>query len=100
MDNILSNFNNHELYFITYLISINLISFLVYALDKKKAKNKEWRIPESTLILLSIIGGALGGLMAMAIFKHKLSKKIFYIGIPLIIIINKIVELVIFNYLR
>lgn len=97
---ILSSFNTQEVYFLTYLTLINLISFLVYGVDKKKAKNKEWRIPESTLILLSIIGGALGGLMAMVIFKHKLSKKIFYIGIPIIIIINKIIELAIFNYLR
>lgn len=97
---ILSSLNTQEVYFLTYLILINLISFLVYGVDKKKAKNKEWRIPESTLILLSIIGGSLGGLMAMVIFKHKLSKKIFYIGIPIIIIINKIIELAIFNYLR
>ena len=97
---ILSSFNTQEVYFLTYLTLINLISFLVYGVDKKKAKNKEWRIPESTLILLSIIGGALGGLMAMVIFKHKLSKKIFYIGIPIIIIINKIIELAIFNLLR
>lgn len=97
---ILSKLNTHEIYFITYLVLINLISFLVYGVDKKKAKNKQWRIPESTLIFLSLIGGGLGGLIAMVIFKHKLSKKLFYIGLPIIIIINKIVELAIFNLLR
>lgn len=97
--NILS-FNPNEIYFIIYLTLINLISFLVYGIDKNKAKNKQWRIPESTLIFLSLIGGSLGGLMAMVIFKHKLSKRLFYIGLPIIAIINKIAELAIFNLLR
>lgn len=98
--NILPHFNNKEIFFLVYLISINIVTFLVYGIDKNKAKNKQWRIPESTLIFLSLIGGSLGGLMAMVIFKHKLSKKLFYLGIPIIIIINKIVELTILNYLR
>lgn len=98
--NILSNFNAQETYFLGYLILINLITFIIYGIDKDKARNKQWRIPESTLMLLGLIGGALGGLMAMVIFKHKLSKALFYIGIPLIIIINMISELAILNYLR
>lgn len=97
---ILSNFNNQEIYFLVYLILINLIAFIAYGVDKNKAKNKGWRISEFTLIFISIIGGGLGGLVAMVIFKHKLSKKSFYIGLPLIIVLNIIIELVIFNYLR
>ena len=97
---ILSNFNNHEIYFLAYLILINLITFIAYGVDKNKAKNKSWRISEFTLIFISIIGGALGGLMAMVIYKHKLSKKSFYIGLPLIIVLNITIQLVIFNYLR
>ena len=97
---IISNFNSSELYFLIYIIVINFISFMAYGIDKSKAKNKQWRIPEFTLIFLSLIGGALGGLMAMVIYKHKLSKKSFYIGLPFIIILNKIMEIAIFNYLK
>lgn len=97
---ILSNFNNQEIYFLGYLILINIITFIAYGVDKSKSRNKQWRIPESTLIFLGLIGGAIGGLMAMVIFKHKLSKKSFYMGLPLIIVLNIIMELVIFSYLR
>lgn len=72
----------------------------MFGIDKRKAKRKEWRISEATLFGVSIFGGAIGSLVGMVVFKHKLSKKPFYIGIPLIIIITKIIELIIFNYIR
>lgn len=97
---LLSNFNKLELYFLTYVILINFITFIVYGIDKNKAKNKQWRIPESTLIFLCLMGGSVGGLISMVVFKHKLSKKKFYIGIPSILILNKIIEMVIFNYIK
>lgn len=96
----LSDFNDYELYFLFYIVGINLLTFIVYGVDKRKAKKKKHRIPEITLIFLSLIGGGLGGLMGMVIFKHKLSKRLFYIGIPIIIILNKITELIIFNYIK
>jgi uncharacterized membrane protein YsdA (DUF1294 family) len=94
------NFNNKEIFFLAYLICMNLFSFILFGIDKKKAKKKEWRIPEASLIGVSVFGGSLGALMGMVIFKHKLSKKIFYIGIPLIILVTKIVEIIIFNLIR
>lgn len=97
---ITSNFNNNEIYLLIYLIIINLLSFILFGIDKGKAKRKEWRISEASLLGISILGGAIGSLIGMVIFKHKLSKKPFYLGIPLIIVINKIVELIIFNYIR
>ena len=93
-------FNDYELYFSLYVVGINIITFIVYGIDKTRAKNKSYRIPEVNLILLSLIGGGVGALMAMVIYKHKLSKKLFYIGIPLIIILNKFLELVILSYIR
>lgn len=98
--NLFPNFNNYELYFLIYIVLINSITFMVYGADKNRARNKQWRIPELTLILLCLIGGAIGGLISMVIYKHKLSKKRFYIGVPLIIIINKTLELIIFNYIK
>lgn len=96
----LSNFNTYEFYLLVYILGINLLTFIVYGVDKIKAKNKSYRIQEITLILLSLIGGGVGALMAMVVFKHKLSKKLFYIGIPMIIILNKIFQLALLNYIK
>lgn len=57
-----------------YLIilgAISLISFILYAVDKSKAENGEWRIPEATLLGFSFFGGAIGGYLAMNIVRHK-----------------------------
>ena len=59
-----------------YLIIINFITFLVFALDKRKAKKGKWRIRVQTLLGLSFLGGAAGGLVAMYTFRHKTKQKI------------------------
>lgn len=71
-----------------YLIAINTITFLVYGLDKLKAKKGKWRIPESTLLLLAIIGGSIGAFLGMKVWHHKTMHKKFKYGIPLIIILQ------------
>ena len=70
-----------------YLIIINIISFIICYIDKKKAINNEYRISEHTLILLSILGGCYGFLFGMYIFHHKTKKIKFKIFIPIICII-------------
>lgn len=62
-----------------YLIIINLISFIIYGIDKFSSKHKLYRIPEVFLFLLSIVGGGLGSLLGMYIFRHKTKKVLFYI---------------------
>lgn len=57
--------------FYWYLIIINIITFLSYGLDKLKAKMKRHRIKETTLLSMSIFGGAFMGFLAMIIFNHK-----------------------------
>ncbi|WP_353097793.1 DUF1294 domain-containing protein [Tissierella praeacuta] len=96
----ISNFNNKEIFFLGLLILINLTSFILFGIDKSKAEKRKWRIPEAYLLGISFFGGSIGALIGMVIFKHKLSKKKFYIGIPCFIILNKIIELIIFNNLR
>ena len=64
---------------LTYLIIINVISFIIYGLDKLLAILKKYRIPEGILLSLSIIGGPLGSLLSMLIFHHKTKKLLFYI---------------------
>ncbi|MBP5360619.1 MAG: DUF1294 domain-containing protein [Bacteroidaceae bacterium] len=57
-------------------------------LDKHKAKKGRWRIPESVLLILSVLGGSMGALMAMSLFRHKTQKKLFSIGIPVVFILQ------------
>nr|WP_129596235.1 DUF1294 domain-containing protein [Anaerophilus nitritogenes] len=79
-----------EFYFITYLIFINLYSFLLTFIDKYKSKKDAWRIKERTFFIVSFLGGAIGVIMGMSIFRHKTQHKSFYIGIPLIFLLHMI----------
>lgn len=76
------------LYFIIYLIVINIVTFLVMGLDKWKAKRGSWRIQESALFTFVIFGGGIGGILGMAHFHHKTKKLKFQIGFPLILILE------------
>lgn len=73
---------------IYYLILINIIAFIVIYIDKQKAINHQWRIKESTLFFLSIVGGSLGTLLGMYTFHHKTKHIKFILGIPLIVILQ------------
>ena len=72
---------------IYYLLAINLITFIIYGIDKYKSIKHKYRISESTLIILAILGGALGALSGIIIFHHKTKKKKFIITIPIILLI-------------
>ena len=71
---------------VIYLIGINLLTFLIFRVDKRKARKGKWRIPEDTLIWLSIVGGSVGALLGMYLFRHKTQKRKFNLGIPAILI--------------
>ena len=70
------------------LIVINVITFLIYGIDKWKAKQGSWRISEVTLLLLAVIGGSIGALLGMKVWRHKTQHKKFKYGLPLILIIQ------------
>ena len=70
------------------LIVINIVTFLVYGIDKWKAKRSEWRIPEATLLGLAFIGGSIGAWLGMKVWHHKTMHKKFKYGVPVIIIIQ------------
>lgn len=82
-----------------YFIVINLLTFLLYGLDKYKAIRQEWRIPERALLLMAFVGGAFGALSAMRIFRHKTRKGRFKLMIPLFcllwgyVIMHKVLEI-------
>ena len=69
-----------------YLIVINVVTFLVYGIDKWKAKQGSWRISEATLLILAVIGGSIGALLGMKVWRHKTMHKKFKYGLPLILL--------------
>ena len=71
-----------------YLIVINVVTFLVYGIDKWKAKQGSWRISEATFLILAAIGGSIGALLGMKVWRHKTQHKKFKYGLPLILIIQ------------
>lgn len=71
-----------------YLIIINIITYVVFAVDKKRAIRGAWRIPEATLLGLSVVGGSIGGILAMRICRHKTRHMSFTVGLPLILILQ------------
>ena len=79
-----------------HLIIINILSFILYGIDKLKAIKKKERISEKTLILIGILGGSIGSLIGMNLFRHKTKKLKFIISLPLILIIHIIVVIYLF----
>ena len=69
-----------------YLIVINILTFLVYGIDKWKAKQGSWRISEVSLLILAVIGGCIGALLGMKIWHHKTMHKKFKYGLPMILL--------------
>jgi uncharacterized membrane protein YsdA (DUF1294 family) len=72
------------------IVIINIVTFIIYGIDKYKAKKGKWRIPENSLIGLAIIGGSIGAYLGMRVWHHKTMHLKFKYGIPLIIIIQLI----------
>ena len=70
------------------LLALNIITFLIYGLDKFKAQHARWRVPESVLLGLAVIGGSIGAWLGMMVWRHKTQHKIFKYGVPLILIIQ------------
>ena len=73
---------------IIYLVVINVIGFLAMWLDKRRAQKGKWRIKESTLFLLTFLGGGVGTIAGMYKFRHKTQKLRFTIGMPAILILE------------
>ena len=75
-------------YLAYYLLAINAVAFIMYGIDKYKAKKAKWRISEATLLLLAILGGSIGAWMGMKVWHHKTMHKKFKYAIPAILLIQ------------
>lgn len=71
-----------------YLGIVNAVGFILPAVDKRRAKKDRWRIRESTLFLISALGGSVAMYISMRLFHHKTKHKRFMIGIPVIIVLQ------------
>ena len=96
---------NPWLLLLFYLLLINLATFLAFGLDKWKAKRKEKkdsvrRIPEKRLFLLCAFGGSIGALWGMKVFHHKTLHKAFRFGIPVILVLQILIPLGLYVYIR
>ena len=75
-------------YLYLYLLIINAVGFLLMLVDKYKARNGLWRIPEATLMGVAALGGSLGSLIGMYLVRHKTQHPKFTVGIPVILVIQ------------
>lgn len=82
---------------ILYVLIINLIGFLIMGLDKFKAKKGFWRTPEKTIFTITLLGGGIGTVTGMYLFRHKTKKMKFTIGLPTILI-SEIVLIIYFAF--
>ena len=78
---------------IIYFLLINIAGLLSMHIDKKRAIKSKWRIPEKTLFLIAIIGGSIGSILGMHLFRHKTKHWYFLYGMPCILILQIIAAL-------
>ena len=83
-----------------YLIAVNIVGFIAMFADKRKAKKHMRRIPEKTLFLLAFIGGSIGSILGMYIFRHKTKHMSFVIGMPAILIVQLVAYFLITHYIQ
>jgi len=85
---------------VLYLVIINVLTFLLYGIDKWKAKRSRWRIPESVLLGMAAVGGSVGAWLGMRIWHHKTQHKKFRYGVPAILAAQIVLLVwVVVNYL-
>lgn len=84
--------NNFLLY---YFFSVNLLAFILFGIDKYKARKSRWRKSENTLLAVAVAGGSVGALMGIKLWHHKTRHAKFYIGVPVILLL----QLLLFFYL-
>ncbi len=85
-----------ETFLIFYLVIINIVTFFVYFLDKHNAQKKLYRVSEKALITLALVGGSLGALFAMYIFRHKTKHLFFTLSVPIILFLQIVITKIVF----
>lgn len=86
-------------FYLLWLCVMSLVSFLVMGSDKRRAKQGARRVPEARLFLLALLGGGVGGLLGMYVFRHKTRHLQFALGFPLIAAVQLLAALHLFGIL-
>lgn len=73
------------------LTVVNAVAFIVYGIDKYRARNGKWRIPEATLLILAVVGGSVGAWLGMKAWHHKTRHMKFRYGVPAILLLQIVV---------
>lgn len=82
-----------------YFVGINLVTFVMYGIDKLKAKRAKWRIPEATLLWMAVAGGSIGAWAGMKVWHHKTLHKKFKYGVPAILLLQVCLTVFLFSKL-
>lgn len=75
-------------FLVIYFVIINIVGFAVMGIDKRKAVKRTFRIPEATLFIIALIGGSVGSIVGMQVFRHKTRHWYFVFGMPAILVIQ------------
>lgn len=86
-------------YILIYLAIINLVAFILFGVDKKRARRQEWRISEKSLFLPALLFGSVGAILGMHLFHHKTRHWYFRYGLPLILIVQIALAVLLGKYL-
>ncbi len=76
------------LYLAIYFAVVNILGFALMGIDKRRAQRSAFRIPEATLFAVAIIGGSIGSILGMQVFRHKTKHWYFKFGMPIILILQ------------
>lgn len=82
-----------------YLFIANVVTFVIFGIDKHKAIKHEWRIPEGSLMGFAALGGALGALLGMKFYRHKTKHAKFTVGVPLILVTHIFLLIMLYMYI-
>lgn len=74
--------------FLLYAVIINLVAFIMMAVDKERARQHKWRIPEGSLLIAGFVGGSVGAYLGMKLCHHKTKKWYFAYGLPVFIVFH------------
>lgn len=82
-----------------YLAIINILAFILMGMDKRRAVRHAWRIPERTLFLSALLGGSIGAIVGMQLFRHKTKHWYFCYGMPAILILQIVLAFFLYRHL-
>lgn len=83
--------------YIVYMLFMNVFTFILYRIDKKRAVARRWRIPEVVLLGMPLLGGCVGAFLAMRAFHHKTRHARFAMGVPIMILLHGCIAVYLFE---